>query len=44
VVHAGDGLLESLTTATLSVYMPWGKTPYGRRKAAELRRGISSEL
>jgi len=31
VVAAGGTLLLLLTTATLSIYKPWGKTPYGRR-------------
>jgi hypothetical protein len=30
VVHAGGGLLVLLTATTLSVYKPWGLTPYGR--------------
>jgi hypothetical protein len=30
-VAAGAGLLVLLTTTTLGVYKPWGKTPYGRR-------------
>jgi hypothetical protein len=39
VVHAGGGLLVLLATTTLSVYKPWGRTRYGRRKQLE-RRGI----
>lgn len=35
VVHAGGGLLVLLTTTTLSIYKPWGRTPYGRRKALQ---------
>ena len=35
VVHAGGGLLVLLATTTLSVYKPWGLTPYGRRKQHE---------
>jgi hypothetical protein len=31
VVHAGGGLLVLLTTTALSVFKPWGMTPYGRR-------------
>lgn len=31
VVHAGGGLLVLLAATTLSVYKPWGMTPYGRR-------------
>jgi hypothetical protein len=38
VVHAGGGLLVLLATTTLSVYKPWGRTRYGRRKQQE-RRG-----
>jgi hypothetical protein len=32
VVHAGGGLLVLLTATVLSVFKPWGKTQYGRRK------------
>ena len=32
VVHAAGGLLVLLAATTLSVYKPWGMTPYGRRK------------
>jgi hypothetical protein len=32
VIHAGGGVLVLLATTTLSVYKPWGRTPYGRRK------------
>lgn len=31
LVHAGGGLLVLLAAATLSVFKPWGMTPYGRR-------------
>jgi len=34
VVAASGTLLLLLATAALSVYKPWGMTPYGRRKAA----------
>ena len=34
VVHAAGGLLVLLAATTLSVYKPWGMTPYGRRKQA----------
>ncbi|MBA3453651.1 MAG: hypothetical protein H0T42_11215 [Deltaproteobacteria bacterium] len=34
VVHAAGGLVVLLVTTTLSVFKPWGKTPYGRRRAA----------
>ncbi len=33
VVHASVALLLLLTCVVLSVYKPWGKTLYGRRKA-----------
>ncbi|MFP2907374.1 hypothetical protein ACLESD_20470 [Pyxidicoccus sp. 3LFB2] len=32
VVHAVGGLLVLLTATVLSIYKPWGRTPYGRRK------------
>jgi hypothetical protein len=35
VAHAGGGLLVLLATTTLSVYKPWGRTRYGRRKQQE---------
>jgi hypothetical protein len=38
VIHAGGGVLVLLMTTTLSVYKPWGRTRYGRRKQQE-RRG-----
>jgi hypothetical protein len=31
VVHAGGGLGVLLAATVLSVYKPWGRTPYGRR-------------
>lgn len=31
VIHAAGALLVLLTTTVLSIYKPWGKTPYGRR-------------
>jgi hypothetical protein len=31
IVHAAGGLLVLLGTTALSIYKPWGKTPYGRR-------------
>jgi hypothetical protein len=34
-VAAGAGLLVLLTTTTLGVYKPWGKTPYGRRTVSQ---------
>ena len=33
VVHAGLGILVLLATVVLSVYKPWGKTPYGQSEA-----------
>ncbi len=35
-VAAGAGLLVLLTTTTLGVYKPWGKTPLARRPATPL--------
>ena len=32
LVHAGGGLLVLLAATTLSVFKPWGLTPYGRRR------------
>ncbi len=34
VVHPTGGLLVLLAAMTLSVFKPWGVTPYGRRRAA----------
>src|SRR5712691_12768784 len=36
-VHAAGGLLLLLVPAALSIYKPWGLTPYGRRKQHEQR-------
>ena len=44
VIHAGGGLLVLLTATVLSVYKPWGMTPYGRRKQHEPRKVSSAEL
>lgn len=33
VVHAAGGLVILIVATTLSVFKPWGKTGYGRRKA-----------
>lgn len=38
VAKAGLGLLALLVIASLSVYKPWGRTPYGKRKRRELRQ------
>lgn len=35
VIHAAGGLLVLLMTTVLSIYKPWGKTPYGRRPQLE---------
>lgn len=32
VVHAAGGLLVLVTATVLSIYKPWGRTPYGRRE------------
>ena len=37
VVHAAGGLAVLLAATVLSVYKPWGMTPYGRRKQHEQR-------
>lgn len=34
VVHAAGGLAMLLAATTLSYFKPWGKTPYGKRRAA----------
>lgn len=34
VVHAAGGLVVLVIATALSIYKPWGKTPYGRRKTA----------
>jgi hypothetical protein len=44
VVHAGGGLLVLLMTTTLSVYKPWGRTQYGRRKQRERQKGAATDL
>jgi hypothetical protein len=36
-VHAAGGLLVLLAPAVLSVYKPWGLSPYGQRKQQEQR-------
>jgi hypothetical protein len=43
VVHAGGGLLVLLAATALSVYKPWGRTRYGRRKLLE-RREVSQPV
>jgi hypothetical protein len=37
VVHSAGGLLVLLVPEVLSVYKPWGRTQYGRRKQLETR-------
>jgi hypothetical protein len=44
VVHAAGGLLVLLAATTLSVYKPWGMTPYGRRKQHERRKMSQADL
>ena len=44
VVHAAGGLLVLLAATTLSVYKPWGMTPYGRRKQDERRKVSQVDL
>jgi hypothetical protein len=35
VVHAAGGIMVLLVIVALSVFKPWGRTPYGRRKQRE---------
>jgi hypothetical protein len=35
VVHAAGGLLVVLAAAMLSIFKPWGMTPYGRRRLSQ---------
>lgn len=44
VVHAGGGLLVLLAATALSVYKPWGMTPYGRRKQHERCEVLPADL
>ena len=44
VVHAAGGLLVLLAATILSVYKPWGMTPYGRRKQHEWRKISQANL
>lgn len=41
IADAGAALLVLLVTATLSVYKPWGMTPYGIRKLNEQQKRVS---
>ena len=51
VIHAAGGLVVLLAATVLSVYKPWGLTPYGRRKTLTIeveravvrpRRGVAA--
>ena len=44
VVHAAGGLLVLLAVTSLSIYKPWGMTPYGRRKQNERRTVAQTDL
>lgn len=44
VIHAGGGLLVLLAATVLSVYKPWGMTPYGLRKQHERREVLLADL
>lgn len=44
VVHAAGGLLVLLTAAVLSIYKPWGMTPYGLRKKQERHKVSLADL
>lgn len=39
VIHAVGGLLVLLAATALSVFKPWGRTPYGVRRQEERRKG-----
>jgi hypothetical protein len=43
VIHAGGGLLVLGMATTLSVYKPWGRTPYGRRERRDQNDVIGAE-
>ena len=43
VIHAVGGLLVLLAATSLSVFKPWGRTPYGRRKLDERQEAARSE-
>ena len=40
LLHAGGGLIVLVVTTTLSVYKPWGRTPYEQRKQQERHEGV----
>ena len=42
LVHASGGLLVLLAAMTLSVFKPWGMTPYGRRRVFSPRKSIEA--
>ena len=44
VLHAIGGLLVLLTTTVLSIYKPWGMTPFARRKENQSSGSASVEL
>lgn len=41
VAHAGGGLLVLLAITALSVFKPWGRTPYGRSQPQGEAAGVS---
>jgi hypothetical protein len=44
VVHAVGGILLLVTATAISVYKPWGMTPYGRRKKAEISLALPNAV
>jgi hypothetical protein len=44
VVHAVGGLAILLGATVISIYKPWGLTPYGRRKKEEMTPGLANTL
>jgi hypothetical protein len=44
VIHAGGGLLVLLAATALSVYKPWGMTPYGLRERHGRREVLPADL
>jgi hypothetical protein len=43
-VHAGGGLLVLIAATVLSVYKPWGMTPYGRRAMHGRRQPVPADM
>jgi hypothetical protein len=43
-LHSGGGLLVLLAATLLSIYKPWGMTPYGLRKRREKREVLLTDL